>query len=62
MQLLYGRRITLLLMGVFLAVASMAWAAESGQDAADLPTVKLVYERDIDSLPLYVGVEEGFFP
>ena len=61
MQLLYGRRITLLLMGVFLAVASMAWAAESGQDAADLPTVKLVYERDIDSLPLYVGVEEGFF-
>lgn len=29
--------------------------------AADLPTVKLVYWRSIDDLPLYVGVEKGFF-
>lgn len=29
--------------------------------AEDLPTVKLVYWRSIDDLPLYVGVEKGFF-
>lgn len=33
--------------------------AEQGGDA--LPTVKLVYWRSIDDLPLYVGVEKGFF-
>jgi len=30
-------------------------------DTADLPKVKLVYWRSIDDLPLYVGVEKGFF-
>ncbi len=30
-------------------------------EAADPPTVKLVYWRSIDDLPLYVGVEKGFF-
>lgn len=28
---------------------------------ASLPTVKIVYWRSIDDLPLYVGVEKGFF-
>lgn len=29
--------------------------------ASDLPSAKLVYWRSIDDLPLYVGVEKGFF-
>jgi ABC-type nitrate/sulfonate/bicarbonate transport system substrate-binding protein len=36
------------------------WAAEK-QNGADLPIVKIVHARDVDDLPFYVGVEEGFF-
>ncbi len=40
------------------AVAGLVSAAEK---TADLPSVKIVYWRSIDDLPLYVGVEKGFF-
>ena len=30
-------------------------------ETKELPTVKIVYWRSIDDLPLYVGVEKGFF-
>jgi ABC-type nitrate/sulfonate/bicarbonate transport system substrate-binding protein len=44
-----------------LVLSGAAFAAEgSGQDAA-LPEVRLTYWRSIDDLPLYVGIEEGFF-
>ncbi len=45
----------LLAMGLAIAPA-MAQTASS-----ELPTVKIVYWRSIDDLPLYVGVEKGFF-
>lgn len=31
------------------------------ETSAELPSVKIVYWRSIDDLPLYVGVEKGFF-
>jgi ABC-type nitrate/sulfonate/bicarbonate transport system substrate-binding protein len=31
------------------------------ENRSDEPTVKIVYWRSIDDLPLYVGVEKGFF-
>ena len=39
---------------------SHAQAAETSP-SSDMPTVKVVYWRSIDDLPLYVGVEKGFF-
>ena len=46
---------------LFLAMAVIALQQGSNAVCADeLPTVKLVYWRSIDDLPLYVGVEKGF--
>ena len=53
-----------LLLGFALSLllgASVVWAADAANETGELPKVKLVYSRDIDSLPFYVGVEEGFF-
>ena len=47
----------MLLLGALLCRAETPDAAEN----PDLPTVKIVYWRSIDDLPLYVGVEKGFF-
>ena len=49
-----------LLVGLLVA-ATWAQGAEPTPDDGGLPTIKLVYERGIDDLPFYVGVEEGFF-
>jgi ABC-type nitrate/sulfonate/bicarbonate transport system substrate-binding protein len=43
------------------AMAIMILPAVAQAQAMELPTVKLVYWRSIDDLPLYVGVEKGFF-
>lgn len=39
--------------------ASASAATEEG--GRQLPIVKIVHVRDVDDLPFYVGVEEGFF-
>ena len=49
--------ITLLPLAILMVVLSISATATAG----DLPSVKLVYWRSIDDLPLYVGVEKGFF-
>lgn len=47
---------------LFLAMLTLALQQGTHTVCADeLPTVKLVYWRSIDDLPLYVGVEKGFF-
>ena len=49
---------------VALSTTTMTAAAEASADAAKsppLPTVRLTYWRGIDDLPLYVGIEQGFF-
>jgi ABC-type nitrate/sulfonate/bicarbonate transport system substrate-binding protein len=53
-----GLKKTLLML---LAIAMMAVSAAAQTQSSKLPTVKLVYWRSIDDLPLYVGVEKGFF-
>ncbi len=46
------------LMLVLIVLVSPVAAEEN---RSGLPTVKIVYWRSIDDLPLYVGVEKGFF-
>jgi NitT/TauT family transport system substrate-binding protein len=55
-------RFIILELGLLLALcgANPAPAAESATAGA-LPTVRLTYWRSIDDLPLYVGIEQGFF-
>ncbi|BDD88629.1 ABC transporter substrate-binding protein [Desulfofustis limnaeus] len=48
----------LLLTGLCFFPGSVCSAIEN---SSELPVVKIVYARDIDDLPFYVGVEEGFF-
>ena len=50
--------IALLVTTLLISVPTVVLATES---SAELPTVKIVYWRSIDDLPLYVGVEKGFF-
>ncbi|MGD9368567.1 MAG: ABC transporter substrate-binding protein [Desulfobacteraceae bacterium] len=49
--------IPLLLLAMIVLVSPVA----AEENRSDLPTVKIVYWRSIDDLPLYVGVEKGFF-
>jgi ABC-type nitrate/sulfonate/bicarbonate transport system substrate-binding protein len=42
-------------------MATMAAPALLAEADSELPTVKIIYWRSIDDLPLYVGVEKGFF-
>jgi ABC-type nitrate/sulfonate/bicarbonate transport system substrate-binding protein len=54
----HGKKlIPLLLLVMFVLVSPVA----AEEKRSDLPTVKIVYWRSIDDLPLYVGVEKGFF-
>ncbi len=48
---------------IVLAIASfcVAPAVVGKENLSELPTVKIIYWRSIDDLPLYVGVEKGFF-
>lgn len=48
------------LLAIF-AMGMMVAPAAAQSQSPELPTVKLVYWRSIDDLPLYVGVEKGFF-
>jgi ABC-type nitrate/sulfonate/bicarbonate transport system substrate-binding protein len=57
MDLFIWRKVIPLLLLIMLLVPS-AYAAGK---PSELPTVKIVYWRSIDDLPLYVGVEKGFF-
>jgi ABC-type nitrate/sulfonate/bicarbonate transport system substrate-binding protein len=50
--------IALLVTTLFISVPALVLATES---STELPTVKIVYWRSIDDLPLYVGVEKGYF-
>lgn len=43
-----------------LALSSTTLAA-AAEASASLPEVKLTYWRGIDDLPIYVGIEQGFF-
>lgn len=54
----HGKKLALLLLLVMIVLVSPVAAEEN---RSDLPTVKIVYWRSIDDLPLYVGVEKGFF-
>lgn len=56
-----GKIVGLLLTTLFLSLASLPVTAGAAQAAEELPTVKIVYWRSIDDLPLYVGVEKGYF-
>jgi NitT/TauT family transport system substrate-binding protein len=55
-----GWMLGMLLVLPVLTGAAATWAAEASADAP-LPTVRLTYWRSIDDLPLYVGIEQGFF-
>lgn len=50
--------IALLVTTLFISIPAFVLATES---STELPTVKIVYWRSIDDLPLYVGVEKGYF-
>ena len=52
-------RLTCLLWVAMLGLSSLPVQAEAAD--GDLPVVKVVYWRSIDDLPLYVGVEKGYF-
>ena len=54
----HGKKLIPLLLLVMIVLVSPVAAEEN---RSDLPTVKIVYWRSIDDLPLYVGVEKGFF-
>jgi ABC-type nitrate/sulfonate/bicarbonate transport system substrate-binding protein len=54
----HGKKMTLLLLFVMIVLVSPVAAEEN---RSELPTVKIVYWRSIDDLPLFVGVEKGFF-
>jgi ABC-type nitrate/sulfonate/bicarbonate transport system substrate-binding protein len=58
MYLNHGKKIALLVSLVMIVLVSPVAAEEN---RSELPTVKIVYWRSIDDLPLYVGVEKGFF-
>lgn len=61
MHHLYWKK-TILSALLFLVVTVFATAPFGMASPPDqLPTVKIVYWRSIDDLPLYVGVEKGFF-
>lgn len=47
--------------GVVLFCTLLPFAVLGTEDTKKLPTVKIVYWRSIDDLPLYVGVEKGYF-
>lgn len=49
----------LLFLAMLTGIPAMPVCADD--PATDLPTVKIVYWRSIDDLPVYVGVEKGFF-
>ncbi len=49
--------IPVLLLAMIILVSPVA----AEENRPDVPTVKIVYWRSIDDLPLYVGVEKGFF-
>lgn len=53
--------IGLLVTTLFISMATLPTAAIAAGSSPELPTVKIVYWRSIDDLPLYVGVEKGFF-
>lgn len=53
--------IRLLVSVLFMCVAIQPTAVTAADGSAELPTVKIVYWRSIDDLPLYVGVEKGYF-
>jgi ABC-type nitrate/sulfonate/bicarbonate transport system substrate-binding protein len=54
----HGKKLTLLVALVMIVLVSPVAAEEN---RPELPTVKIVYWRSIDDLPLFVGVEKGFF-
>ncbi len=58
MQLKFSRIFSALLILVAFCVVPVVSAAGN---STELPTMKIVYWRSIDDLPLYVGVEKGFF-
>ena len=58
MQLKFSRIFSALLILVAFCVVPVVSAAGNSKE---LPTMKIVYWRSIDDLPLYVGVEKGFF-
>lgn len=53
--------IVLLVTTLFIGLATIPAMATAADNTAELPTVKIVYWRSIDDLPLYVGVEKGYF-
>lgn len=46
---------------LFICAATMPTGVLAKESPVELPTVKIVYWRSIDDLPLYVGVEKGYF-
>jgi ABC-type nitrate/sulfonate/bicarbonate transport system substrate-binding protein len=54
----HGKKMALLVALVMIVLVSPVAAEEN---RPELPTVKIVYWRSIDDLPLFVGVEKGFF-
>jgi ABC-type nitrate/sulfonate/bicarbonate transport system substrate-binding protein len=55
---LFSRCLLVSIVVLFVAGLPVGAAADGG---GDLPVVKVVYWRSIDDLPLYVGVEKGYF-
>lgn len=49
------------LIPLLLLVMMMVSPVAAEENRSDVPTIKIVYWRSIDDLPLYVGVEKGFF-
>ncbi len=57
-----GRKVIALMVATLLiSVTTMPIVTFAAENTAELPTVKIVYWRSIDDLPLYVGVEKGYF-
>ncbi len=54
----YWKKLIPLMLLILIILVSPVAAEEN---RSDVPTVKIVYWRSIDDLPLYVGVEKGFF-
>lgn len=54
----HGKKLIPLMLLILIILVSPVAAEEN---RPELPTVKIVYWRSIDDLPLYVGVEKGFF-
>jgi ABC-type nitrate/sulfonate/bicarbonate transport system substrate-binding protein len=51
----------LLMTLLFISSVTIPTIVVAADNSAKLPTVKIVYWRSIDDLPLYVGVEKGYF-